>query len=163
MVEGIGFKLSGKLCLGIALGLLLTYCAFGNENSDTGFSEPTGQQVKSEDGTVSLAWNSQEADRVYEVRRWEAKGDAEGVLVYEGSDTASYLSGLPEGVFTIKIRSRSSEGRFTEWPQDGLEVTVAYIDLGLVKLLMGAGLVTFIAIVGTIVAGHRRHSVAAAS
>lgn len=124
-----------------------------------GFTEPSGDSFSTDDGTVSLVWEDREAgpeaDRVYEVRRWEDGGSQEGQLVYEGEDTASFVSGLNEGEYTFRIRSKKEDGMYPEWGDDGLLVTVDYIDLSIVWPLMAAGAVCFIVLILTIVLGRR--------
>ncbi|MDQ8202896.1 hypothetical protein [Pelagicoccus sp. SDUM812003] len=120
------------------------------------FSSPETDDYFTDDGTVPLAWAATTEGDEFEVRRWQAGGDPQGVLVYQGGDTASFLSGLPEGVFEIRVRSRGQGEPFPEWEDAHLRVTVDYKDMRVVAALMGAGFLTFIAIVATIVVGHRR-------
>lgn len=129
------------------------------------FTEPTmAETYVSDDGTVALAWAEEDADDagllIFEARRWSVGSgeNEEGVLVYEGPDTATFLSGLPEGVYKLKVRARSPEGDYPAWGDDYLSVEVKYIESWLVVVMMSLGLVTFLAIVGAIVFGHRKAS-----
>lgn len=123
------------------------------------FAQPDGEAYLTDDGTVALAWTEEfeasEGRRIYEVRRWLVGGDAEGVVVYEGADRASFLSGLSEGLYRLKVRSRSADGEYPEWGEQVLTVEVKYIGRGLLIGLMTAGFITFVAIFGSIAYGHR--------
>ena len=123
------------------------------------FEEPGGETYASEDGTVPLVWGSNDVgsdvDRVYEVRRWSEGGPADGTYVYEGEDTASFVSGLNEGEYTFRIRSKRAGGTYPEWGDERLVVTVDYIDMSKVWPLMGAGSVCFVVLILTVVLGHR--------
>lgn len=128
--------------------------------AQTSFIEPEGDVYVTDDGTVALAWEpgtpeTEGGDLVYEVRRSASPDFTDPVFVYEGQDTASFVSGLPEGNYYFKIRARSIDGEFPPWGEAYLLVTVDYIEPGIVILLMSAGLVTFIAVIASIVMGHR--------
>ncbi|MDQ8186642.1 hypothetical protein [Pelagicoccus sp. SDUM812002] len=124
-----------------------------------GFQEPDGESYQTDDGTVPLVWGEigvgPEPDRVYEVRRWSEGETESSLLVYEGEDTASFVSGLNEGKHIFRIRSKDRDGVYPEWGDESLEVTVDYIDMAIVWPLMGAGAVCFIVLILTIVLGRR--------
>ncbi|MBD5781280.1 fibronectin type III domain-containing protein [Pelagicoccus sp. NFK12] len=125
----------------------------------TGFTEPGGESYQTDDGTVSLVWGESEsggaANRVFEVRRWMSGSSLEGQLVYEGQDTASFVSGLNEGEYSFRIRSKPEGGTYPEWGDESLSVTVDYIDMAIVWPLMAAGAVCFVVLILTIVFGRR--------
>ena len=124
-----------------------------------GFLEPSEKAYQTDDGTVPLVWSDPEAssteDRFYEVRRWIVGGPSEGTLIYEGEDTASFVSGLEEGEHAFRIRSKVVGSMYPEWGGADLIVTVDYIDMEIVWPLMGAGIVCFIVLILTIALGHR--------
>ncbi len=122
----------------------------------TGFILPASLTAVSDDGTVQLAWDAGDDDSIYEVRRSGSAGFESSVLVYEGRDAATFVSGLPEGEYHFKVRSKGAGGEYPDWPADSFILKVEYIDSRLVVVLMAAGFVTFLAIVGTIIMGHRR-------
>ncbi len=139
-------------------GHLLLCCLFALAKTATGatFNQPDMDRYESGDGTVQLSWK-EELDRVYEVRRSTDPGFADSLPVYEGPDTATIVTGLREGTYYFRIRARHrGEDDYGDWSDPALVVTVRYIDRRLVTILMSAGLVTFLAIVGTIYTGHRR-------
>lgn len=121
------------------------------------FTSPESSPYVTDEGALQLVWSEEgvEGERSYEVRRWAAGEGGEGVYVYEGQDTASYLSGLPEGDYELRVRSRPVGGEHPEWSEDHLLVKVEYIDSRLLVGLMSVGLVTFVAIVLSIALGHR--------
>lgn len=121
------------------------------------FTSPESSPYVTDEGALQLIWSEAEVEgeRSYEVRRWAAGEGGDGVYVYEGRDTASYLSGLPEGDYEIRVRSRPVEGEYPEWGEDHLLVKVEYIGSRLLVGLMSVGFVTFVAIVLSIVLGHR--------
>lgn len=120
------------------------------------FVSPSSLETNSEDGTVSLAWTSSGENAIYEVRRSEHPDFRDSLLIYEGGDTATFVSGLPEGVFHIKLRSKAPGEPYSAWPEETLVLKVEYIDPTLVAILMSAGAITFIAIILAITIGHRR-------
>jgi len=135
----------------------LLFCSFFPlcDAAETGFLAPDTSTAVSDDGTVQLVWASS-GDRVsYEVRRSSGPGFEGSTLVYEGRDTATFVSGLPEGEHYFKVRSKVEGGAYRDWPDKAFVLTVEYIDGRLVAVLMSAGFVTFVAIVGTIIWGHR--------
>jgi hypothetical protein len=123
------------------------------------FQEPGGGTYLTDDGTVLLVWGESSSEpgggKVHEVRRWDAGGPSEGTYVYEGEDTASFVSGLNEGEYTFRIRSKERGGVYPEWGDESLVVTVDYIDMGIVWPLMGAGSVCIVVLILTIVLGRR--------
>lgn len=134
------------------------YRTFG----DVKFISPEASEVTTDDGTVSLIWKESDVEnlpnREYEVRRWKQGGSEEGVLVYQGSDTATFLSGLNEGVYELQVRSRMGSDPYPEWGDADLVLTVEYIEMSTVWVLMGAGFVSFVALVSAIVIGSSKTS-----
>lgn len=124
-----------------------------------GFLEPEGSSYRTDDGTVPLVWGETERnlseDRVYEVRRWGLDASGPGQLVYEGEDTASFVSGLGEGDYVFRIRSKAKGEAYPDWGDEGLNVTIDYIDMAIVWPLMGAGALSFVVLIGTIALGRR--------
>lgn len=148
----LAFSLSVFLCFGGMTG----YQAFGNVS----FVSPESSEVTSDDGTVSLVWKESDAEnlpsREYEVRRWTEGDPEEGVLVYQGSDTATFLSGLNEGVYELQVRSRMDSEPYPEWGDADLVLTVEYIDMKTVWILMSAGFVSFVALLAAIAIGSAK-------
>lgn len=157
MRSAISLTLRIAICFGAALCLSLP--SLSAAESELLFSEPSGPIYATDDGTVALAWRSAlpnpDAAREFEVRRWAEGESGPGTLVYEGPDTATFLSGLDEGTYELRIRARKPGEPFPEWGSVALSVEVEYIDSWLVATLMSVGAVTFATILGTIALGHR--------
>lgn len=147
-----------QLCTAAAF-LALSVFLLGIQKADAAeFVEPASGSHVTDDGTVSLVWaESSEGDtgRRYEVRRWQEGTEGDGVLVYEGEDTASFVSGLGEGRYAFRIRSRTTDGAYPDWGDAALQVEVDYIDMSIVWPLMGAGFVCFVVLISTIYFGRR--------
>lgn len=158
-LSSMRFKSTFFLSVLLMFSGAIEYRAFG----DVTFVSPETSEVTTDDGTVSLVWKESDVEnlpnREYEVRRWKQGGSEEGVLVYKGSDTATFLSGLDEGVYEMQVRSRMGSDPYPEWGDASLVVTVDYIDMNTVWVLMSAGFVSFVALLAAIIVGSKKTSV----
>lgn len=130
--------------------------------ADVRFTNPTSASYETDDGTVSLVWTaedgSRQSDPIFEVRRWQAGSPSEGILIYEGRDTASFVSGLSEGQHVFRIGLKSDQSLYPIWGDTNLVVDVDYIDMAIVWPLMGAGALCFAVLIITIILGRREAS-----
>ncbi len=123
------------------------------------FTNPTSPSYVTDDGTVSLTWATEDTpeqlDPIFEVRRWQAGSPPEGILIYEGQDTASFVSGLSEGQHVFRIGLKSNQNPYPNWGDTNLVVDVKYISMSMVWPLMGAGATGFVVLILTIILGRR--------
>lgn len=80
---------------------------------------------------------------------------SDSIVVYEGKDTATFVSGLSEGEYFFQVSSLSVDGD-PEMSSEIVTLNVEYIDGQLVVILMSAGMITFLAIVSAIAIGHMK-------
>lgn len=101
-------------------------------------------------GTFNVRWQGNEGDR-FELM--ELKDDGGSRLVYQGSDTARVMTGLPNGHYTYRIRAEEN-GSPGPWSEPG-SVTVAHHPLSRAFGFFGVGLLVFLATVALILRGER--------
>ncbi len=102
----------------------------------------------SENGTVTLSWEKPEALEI-ELQQSDSADFAESMTRYKGTDPASVITGLPEGIHYFRIADAST----SEWSAP-LAMKVEFFSrwkLWLI-LIIGAGVV--LATMGAILAGH---------
>lgn len=98
---------------------------------------------------------SASADVSFQLQTSRAADFAEGTMLYEGPDRGTVVTGLPEGDYFYRVREMSASGVASEWSSP-LTVRVDYPGRGGVTLLMGLGLVVFLATLTAIAMGHSR-------
>jgi hypothetical protein len=101
-------------------------------------------------GTFTLHWQGDEGQS-FELMELSADGDTR--LVYHGNDTARVMTGLPNGLYTYRVRvdDNSSLG---PWSAPS-SVTVAHHSLIRAFSFFGIGLLVFLATVTIILRGER--------
>lgn len=105
--------------------------------------------VKSSNGIVHLEWASenQEPDTVFEVELY-IYPEVEVELIYRGTDTSTYVTGLREGEYHFGIRVVGQE------QSEPLRVEVKYFERRTVVILLSLGLIVVTLTIGAILRGH---------
>ncbi|MEJ2456201.1 MAG: fibronectin type III domain-containing protein [Candidatus Thiodiazotropha sp.] len=96
-------------------------------------------------GTFNLSWQGAEGERY---RLFQLDADASPRLIYQGTDTARVMTGLPSGDYTYRIEGESGRSE----PRN---VTVAHHSLTRAFSFFGVGLLVFVATVILVVRGER--------
>lgn len=103
-----------------------------------------------ESGRVEFSWPNPGSAEV--VLQQAADADFESpVIRYEGKDSASVITGLPEGTHYFRVGTSGSD----TW-SDAVEIEVAFVSRGRLYLLLGLGGIVVLATVGAIIGGHWR-------
>jgi hypothetical protein len=96
-------------------------------------------------GTFNLSWEGTEGERY---RLLQLNGEAPPRLIYEGTDTARVMTGLPSGDYTYRVDGESGHS-------EPRSVTVAHHSLTRAFSFFGVGLLVFIATIFLVVRGER--------
>ncbi len=99
------------------------------------------------DGHVRLQWRSVASDAVYEVQQSTTHDFKHPITIYQGPDRATFVSGLPNGVYYYRLRSNSGS-----WSEP-ITLTVEHYSLQLAFTLAGLGAVVFLLTVALVVKG----------
>lgn len=102
----------------------------------------------SDNGTVTLSWGNPESHDI-EIQQSSSSGFEEFSTRYRGSDPASVITGLPEGIHYFRI---AIEGT-SEWSAP-LAVEVRFFPRWKLWLILSIGALVVLATIGTIIAGH---------
>lgn len=113
------------------------------------FVIPEENSVVSEDGTLQLEWEGSGADASFRIERSKNPEFLDPSLVYQGPDTATFVSGLTEGDHYFRLR----EGDRT-WSDGALRVRVEFVSQNLVTVLLCAGTLCLTLLVFFLVQGH---------
>lgn len=125
------------------------------------FTENSQQTVSSKEGTVTLSWQwlDESVDRtgwLVELEQSTDKDFKSSQLRYRGTDSATFISGLPAGEFFYRLRAVNPAGQATAWTPQPKTVEVQYVSKNLVLVLMIIGAIVFVATSLTIGLGHWR-------
>jgi hypothetical protein len=112
--------------------------------------ELSASPARSTTGTFSLSWEGTEGAR-YEVIEQREEGDPQ--IVYQGTDTASVMTGMPNGSYRYRVRALLTGGP-SPWSQP-IGVTVAHHSLTRALGFFTVGLLVFLATLALIVGGER--------
>jgi hypothetical protein len=122
---------------------------------------PESGVLESEEGKAVIEWSPTEAsppsDLEYQLQQSTRVDFGDAKTLYEGPDLGTVVTGLAEGDYFYRVREILGPGSAGEWSAP-LTVRVVYPGRGFVSLLMGLGLVVFIATVAAIAIGHTRAS-----
>jgi hypothetical protein len=102
-------------------------------------------------GNFQLKWSAQ--DRPVLVQEASSADFADPGILYEGTDAASVVSGLPDGDYYFRIRFADVAGPTWSPP---LKVVVAHHSLGKALGVFAVGAVVFTATIALIFTGTRR-------
>lgn len=102
----------------------------------------------SDNGTVTLSWKKPDTLEI-ELQQSTTKDFAEISTRYRGTDSASVLTGLPEGTHYFRIADAST----SEWSAP-LAMKVEFFPRWKLWLILSIGAGVVLATIGAIVAGH---------
>ena len=109
-------------------------------------------------GHVRLAWQvpaTADGEKLaFELQKASNPAFGEAKTVYVGPDRASFLSGLPDGEYHFRVRTKLS-GRVSDWSAP-VVVRVQHQSLDLAFTLLGLGAIVVIATIGVVVLGNRQ-------
>lgn len=108
-------------------------------------------------GNYQLRW-SHESPMV-ETYRLERASDPlfiNSVLIYQGADRATVVSGRSNGLMHYRVRAQFSDGSQSDW-SDPISVSVQHHSLRQALLLFALGALVFIATTALIFTGNRAH------
>ena len=101
----------------------------------------------SNDGRIKLIWTASGDSATYETQQATDSAFAYPKIIYQGSDRASFISGLENGTYYYRVRSENSA-----WSKT-LTVTVQHHSLKLAWVLFALGAVVFLLTVWVVIKG----------
>lgn len=104
---------------------------------------------RSTDGGFTLAW---EADAAVQLEQASVADEADARILYQGHDTSTVVSGLPDGEYRFRLRAVGAD----QW-SDVATVTVEHHCLARAFGFFAVGAVVFLVLIATIVRGSVRH------
>lgn len=127
------------------------------------FTDPEGGVANAPEGWLTVEWAPVTAAEkwepggklAYELQQASTPDFSDVSIRYRGPDSATFVSGLPEGVFYFRIRSFDAD-KIGPWSGDPLTVHVNYVAPEHVVMLLALGGVVFVATVAAILRGHHR-------
>ncbi|WP_018948343.1 hypothetical protein [Thioalkalivibrio sp. ALMg11] len=123
------------LCLPLAAGAQPTFDAPPERSTDGGFT---------------LAW---EADAPVVLEQASGPDHANARILYEGGDTSTVISGLPDGDYRFRLRAADADAE--QWA-DQATVTVKHHSLARAFGFFAVGAVVFLVLIGAILRGRPR-------
>jgi len=106
-----------------------------------------GLELSTSEGHVTLGWGGEGAGLVYELQSAAGPDFAEPTVEYQGWDEASFLSGLADGRYFLRVRARRpQEAAWGPW-SDTVELVCEHHSLTLAWALFACGGVLFLLIV----------------
>lgn len=148
------------LCL--QLITVISISAQESDSLESGLMQPTFENPDSsftQSGSFKLSWNIKDSVLANNLVLFELhqshQSDFDSVIVlYQGSDLASYISGLAEGTYHYRVRSML-ESDTSDW-SDPITVVVKHHSLQLAFLLFGIGAIVFLSTVIVVVRGSKK-------
>ena len=108
-------------------------------------------------GNYQLRWGHESPMvHAYRLERADNPLFSNSVLVYEGADRATVISGRSDGVMHYRVRAQFSDGSVTDWSEP-TSVTVQHHPLTQALLLFALGALVFVATIVLIITGNRTH------
>jgi len=109
-------------------------------------------------GYIKIEWDKGEGEKAftYEIQQSEDEDFNEYEVLYKGRDRATFVSGLPNGIYFYRVRS-IQDGQTSAW-SEVIKVEVEHHSLSLAFSLAGLGLVVFLLTVYIIVHGVRKQN-----
>ncbi len=120
------------------------------------FDNPTSNQTQS--GQIKLEWNlsgeiQNEDSLQFELQEAQSKEFANPKTLYTGPNYASYLSGLPNGIYYYRVRIVNDAGNAASPWSEVVSATVEHYSKGLTYSLLSVGGVVFLLTIGVVVHG----------
>ncbi len=108
----------------------------------------------SSDGKANLSW-SLEGEVAAQIQQSNNPGFTEPRTLYQGSDRASVITGLPDGAYHYRGRRVYPDGSTSAWSEP-VVLQVAHHSLLRAGLFFAIGAVVFLATTALILIGNRR-------
>lgn len=132
-----------------ALAVAFLFCGNPLEAETVDFTDRDGLEAAvSNNGTVTLSWEKPDTLEI-ELQQSNSAGFTETTTRYQGTDSASVLTGLPEGTHYFRIADTAS----SEWSAP-LAMKVEFFPRWKLWLILSIGAGVVLATIGAIVAGH---------
>lgn len=115
------------------------------------------QSVAAPEGHLLVEWDypRRGGDVVFELQQDVDPQFSQPVSRQIGTDTASVLSGLPEGDVYVRVRALGESGETGPWSRP-LQVEVSYPPALWLSILMSLGIILFISTLLLVWRGHKR-------
>lgn len=108
-------------------------------------------------GNYQLRWGHESPMvHTYRLERADNPLFTNSVIVYEGADRATVVSGRSDGVMHYRVRAQFADGSITDW-SEATNVTVQHHSLTQALLLFALGALVFVATILLIITGNRAH------
>jgi len=114
--------------------------------------EPLETSYISTDGTVSFKWTEGGEGDTYRLERSESPSFRDPLVVYQGPDQGTFISGLPAGLWYYRLSVINNDGKIQQ-SAELREVQVEFVSSAWVWTLMVSGGVTFILILSSVLYG----------
>lgn len=145
--------------------LCMPLSAQDNDNIQSRLLQPVFENPDSsytQSGSLKLSWTIKDSLLgseliLFELQQSQQKKFDSLLVRYKGSDLASYISGLAEGIYYYRVRSEL-DGQLSDWSEP-IVVVVEHHSLQLAFLLFGLGAVVFLATVVVVVKGSKEEVV----
>jgi len=133
---------------GFFIVLISLYAAFPLvAHAATGGPAFTKQSATADAGYYKLQWSGPE-DSVYEIQRSAQQDFTAAKIIYQGTDTSLFLSGMDNSVTYYRVRLKGQD-----WSAP-LVLTVKHHSLGKALFFLACGLIVFLLTVAVILKGH---------
>ncbi|HLT80768.1 MAG TPA: hypothetical protein VKZ86_07035 [Cyclobacteriaceae bacterium] len=104
-------------------------------------------ELMSRDGHVRLRWQAVGPNAIYELQQSDTPAFDNAETIYRGPDLATFISGLPDGVYYYRLRMNDGD-----WSEP-LTLTVKHYSLQLALTLAGLGAIVFLLTVALVLKG----------
>lgn len=136
----------------------ISYAQPDDENTAPVFTQPL--QITTDSGHTRLNWSLsniqlENSSIEFELQKSNSSSFESPIIIYKGPDTASFVSGLPNGIHYYRVRSIDSNQNTSAW-SDPVEITVQHHSLQLAFALFAVGLIVFAATVFVVVKGSKQ-------
>jgi len=132
----------------LLLFIAILLCGEQVGSNEIDFTDRVGlEKSVSDDGAVTLTWDKEPSATII-LQRDRSAAFTDPLVLYEGSDNGSVITGLEEGEHFFRIGS--SEGKFSE----PLRIRVEFVSRVQLIILLSLGAVVVLATVLAIVLGH---------
>lgn len=113
---------------------------------------------KTESGYIKLNWRTETAPPgiapfIFELQQAGNPDFDPNTLLYRGQDYATFISGLPNGIYYFRLRSVSPAGEGHGGWSEPLSLQVEHHSLRFAFLLFGIGATVFLLTVGIVIKG----------
>ncbi len=109
---------------------------------------------RSNDGMARLSWSLEEGAKV-QIEQDLDPGFAEPRSLYQGSDRASVITGLPDGAYHYRGRRMYPDGSTSAWSEP-VTLEVKHHTLARAAFFFSVGALVFLATTALILIGNRR-------